>query len=74
MKTLILTTFYGPTNFKGARIKCQSWKGVTWHSFNYAARCPHTAAAIAHAEKHTLDVPAQILNVQTPGDTSAFVA
>lgn len=74
MKTLILARFYGPTNYKGARIKCTSFHGVTWHHYNHGERFPFLAAAIAHAKKHALDVPAQILNVQTPGDTSAFVA
>jgi len=51
MKSLIITRYYGPTHTKGSRIRCQSWKGTTWHNFDYAARCPHTVAAIDHAVK-----------------------
>ncbi len=70
MNTLILTTYHGPTNCKGSRIKCQSWKGVTWHSFDYGARCPHEAAAKEHAEKHGLPSPVAIAGINSP----AFIA
>ena len=74
MQTLILAKYYGATNYKGSRIKCTSFHGTTWHHYDYGEQFPFLIAAIAHAKKHALDVPSQILNVQTPGDTSAFVA
>ena len=74
MKTLILTKYYGPTSHKGSRIKCTSAHGVTWHQFDYSARCPFLAAAIAHAGTHQLGNPADIMNLQAPGDARAFVA
>ena len=69
MKTLILTKYYGPTDHKGSRIKCQSCKGVTWHQFDYGARCPHEAAAREHAAKNALSNPFEITGI----DGGAFV-
>lgn len=63
MSILIITTYYGPTNRKGSRIKCQSCNGVTWHSFDYGARCPHEAAAKDHAAKHGLPSPVEIAGI-----------
>lgn len=48
--SIITTSFHGPTNTKGARIKCVSPFGSTWHEFDYAGD-PHGKAAEAHCRK-----------------------
>ena len=72
MKTLILAKYYGPTTHKGARIKCASGHGVTWHPFRYGANDPFTNAAISHAEKFGLGTPERVDGRDF--DERAFVA
>lgn len=52
LKTLILTKYEPATDRRGSRIRCQSWKGVTWHNYDYSARSPYEAAAQEHAKEH----------------------
>jgi len=71
MKSLIITKYYGPTDFKGARIRCHSWKGKTWHGYNYAGM-PHATAAKEHAAKFGLPTPEPVLSPNEKGE--AFIA
>jgi hypothetical protein len=71
MKTLINTRFNGPTNTRGARVRCESWHGVTWHQFDYGASCPFLSAAKEHAEKYGMGAPESVLSLP---HTSSFVA
>lgn len=48
--SIITTSFHGPTDTKGARIKCVSRFGSTWHEYDYTGE-PHGKAAEAHCRK-----------------------
>lgn len=45
MARAITTKYLSATNTKGSRIKVTSYYSSKTYSYDYAAKCPHTAAA-----------------------------
>lgn len=47
MNTYAITRFYGPTNYRGARIYVTTPEGRRVVAYDYAARCAHESAVRA---------------------------